>query len=197
MPIARVWTDEDKKYLDDNYTYDPCTGLVWYKKQNPKGVRTRNMDAPLKSLRNKNAKTTYYCLYTRSGTKRKIYSLHRVVWYLHYQTDPPNLIDHIDRDPLNNKIENLRETTYSLNQRNSNHKSRGSGGCRGVSKQLDTYRTKPWLAQLNLKGRESIYIGSFATKMEAARAYDIALVAKFGAEYVVTNKDEGVYTDEH
>jgi len=33
--------------------------------------------------------------------------------------------------------------------------------------------------------------------MEAARAYDIALVAKFGAEYVVTNKDEGVYTDEH
>lgn len=191
MPVANIWTAEEKKYLDDNYTYDPCTGLVWFKKQNTR--RTRNMDVPRKMFRDKYAKVKYYCL---SGIKRKVYRLHRVVWYLHYQTDPPPLIDHIDRDPLNNKIENLRETTYSLNQRNSNHKSRGSGGCRGVYKQVDTYRAKPWQARLNLKGNEKISIGSFATKVEAARAYDIALVAMFGAENVVTNKDEGVYTDE-
>ena len=48
----------------------------------------------------------------------------------------------------------------------------------------------------HIKGNEKISIGSFATKVEAARAYDIALVAMFGAENVVTNKDEGVYTDE-
>ena len=63
-----------------------------------------------------------------------------------------------------------------------------------MSRRIQTSRHIP--RQTLASTTKSKSIGRFATKVEAARAYDIALVAMFGAENVVTNKDEGVYTDE-
>ena len=42
----------------------------------------------------------------------------RLCWLLHYGDWPENTIDHIDRNPLNNKIENLRDVTQAENNRN-------------------------------------------------------------------------------
>jgi len=44
---------------------------------------------------------------------------HRIAWALHYGEDPhPHELDHIDRNPLNNRIENLRKVTPSENNMN-------------------------------------------------------------------------------
>lgn len=46
-----------------------------------------------------------------------LYQAHRVV-YKHQTGNEPLYIDHIDRDKLNNKIENLRDVTPSINSHN-------------------------------------------------------------------------------
>ena len=41
--------------------------------------------------------------------KGKQYSVHRIIWEMHYGTIPKDLtVDHIDRNKQNNRIENLR-----------------------------------------------------------------------------------------
>ncbi len=49
------------------------------------------------------------------------YRVHRVIWVLYYGTDIPNgyVIDHIDRDPSNNRIGNLRIASVRFNNGNS------------------------------------------------------------------------------
>jgi hypothetical protein len=49
------------------------------------------------------------------------YRVHRIIWVLYYGTDIPEgyLIDHIDRDPSNNRISNLRIASCSFNCINS------------------------------------------------------------------------------
>jgi hypothetical protein len=44
---------------------------------------------------------------------------HRVVWKMHYGTEPPAVIDHIDRDATNNDPSNLREATHLENCMNT------------------------------------------------------------------------------
>jgi HNH endonuclease len=46
----------------------------------------------------------------------KQYYVHRLVWQLFYGTDPGPQVDHIDNDPVNCSIYNLREATNSEQQ---------------------------------------------------------------------------------
>jgi len=55
--------------------------------------------------------------YIETSINRKRYYLHRLIWLFHYGY-LPKCIDHIDGDRLNNKIENLREATFSQNSLN-------------------------------------------------------------------------------
>jgi hypothetical protein len=51
-----------------------------------------------------------------SGIK---YKIHRIIWVMHYgEIDDSLLIDHVDGNPFNNKIENLRLVTYKENSLN-------------------------------------------------------------------------------
>lgn len=51
--------------------------------------------------------------------KGSLYKAHRIVWYLHHLTLDPNLeVDHIDRNPRNNLVSNLRLSTTSQNNQN-------------------------------------------------------------------------------
>lgn len=45
-------------------------------------------------------------------------SAHRVVWAIHYGRWPEETIDHIDRNRTNNRIENLRDVSMSINLKN-------------------------------------------------------------------------------
>ena len=65
--------------------------------------------------------------------KRKPYYSHRLIWFLVYGDWPKNEIDHIDQNPLNNKIENLRDVSKSINQRNAKKRINNTSGITGVS----------------------------------------------------------------
>jgi hypothetical protein len=56
--------------------------------------------------------------HTRVGVDGKSYYAHRLVWLHVYGAWPQYNIDHIDGDPSNNRIENLRDVTQELNNQN-------------------------------------------------------------------------------
>ena len=56
---------------------------------------------------------------------------HRLIFLMHYGY-LPNYIDHIDENPSNNKIENLRKVTQVQNLQNSKLSKNNTSGCKNV-----------------------------------------------------------------
>lgn len=100
----------------------------------------------------------------------KLYLGHRIAWFLHYGEWPQNSIDHIDGNPSNNKINNLRDVTRAENAKNLRHKANNRSGRMGVwfSKPL-----KKWIAEISVNGKRH-HIGTFADFSEAVEARSAA-----------------------
>jgi len=77
------------------------------------------------------------------GTKiNKIdYRNHRLIFMMHHGY-MPKIIDHIDGNPLNNKIENLREATSSQNGYNKKISKANTSGKKGVCWKKDKSKYK-------------------------------------------------------
>jgi hypothetical protein len=108
--------------------------------------------------------------YGRVGDKRVL--LHR---YLMAATKG-EIIDHADRDGLNNRRSNLRIATRQQNGANQTVQKNNSVGLKGVH--LDRKSGK-WRATIHPNGQR-INIGSFATAEEAHRAYCAVAAFYFG-----------------
>lgn len=102
----------------------------------------------------------------------KMYLTHRLVWLLVHGTWPEHEIDHIDRDPMNNRIENLRPTTPSENCHNQGLRSNNSSGYPGVcfDKRANKYR-----AEIRVNNKQ-IFLGYYATAEQAFLAYQLAKI---------------------
>lgn len=98
---------------------------------------------------------------------------YRIIWALINGEWPDDEIDHIDGDRTNNKIENLRSVTHSINMRNRKlHKNNKSGIC-GVY--LEQGR---WKSEIKFCGKK-ICLGSYGTIFDAA-AERIKAEARYG-----------------
>lgn len=104
---------------------------------------------------------------------------HHVVWLLFNRNLPQTTLDHADRDPTNNRIENLRPAQAWEQQGNKTRQCNNKSGYRGVS-HAPKHKSKPWLAVIK-DGEKQRHLGYFASPQEAARAYDAAAIEKFGA----------------
>lgn len=103
--------------------------------------------------------------------------LHQHLFSNDYQTTMNMTCDHINRDPLDNRLLNLRMATNSEQVINRRLQCNNSSGFRGVSfdKRGEFFRVK--IAVDNHK----IYLGSFKVKEEAASAYNHAAKILHGA----------------
>lgn len=93
---------------------------------------------------------------------------HRAAWAIHYGKHPTADVDHINGNPLDNRIVNLRHATRSQNMANSKSARGSSSHYLGVS--FDKSRGK-WAAELTTRYKKR-HIGRYADEEEAARAYD-------------------------
>jgi hypothetical protein len=96
--------------------------------------------------------------------------MHRVVKDF---PEKPLVIDHINRDPLDNRRTNLRVVTGSTNNRNSSSLKR-----KGVSSKYKGVcwhkPAKKWVASIQPPNGKYKHLGCFISEEEAARAYDIS-----------------------
>tara|TARA_R110002051_G_scaffold289804_2_gene353051 strand:- start:232 stop:780 length:549 start_codon:yes stop_codon:yes gene_type:complete len=105
------------------------------------------------------------------------------------QNEVPMEIDHIDGNSLNNNINNLRYCTKSCNAANRGPQKNNSSGFKGVTK-----RDSRWYAQLVVRDGEEkkrkIHLGSFKSKIQAAKAYDREAYARWGEFAYLNFPDE-------
>lgn len=102
--------------------------------------------------------------YIQGWFKNKLYYLHHLIWIYHNGT-LPEVIDHINRDKTDNRIENLREATKQENTFNRAGNYDAVSKFKGVSKKRDK-----WRARITVDGIEHS-LGSFDTEIEAGLAY--------------------------
>ncbi len=98
-------------------------------------------------------------------------SIHRIMYQTFIGIIPDSMvIDHIDRDPTNNTLTNLRLLNHTENCRNSTY-SRGTSKYRGVT----GVPYGRWRSTI-VCNRKKIELGCFGTELEAAMAYDKAII---------------------
>lgn len=98
---------------------------------------------------------------------------HRLIWLYHNGYLPP-VIDHIDRDTENNRIENLRASSKSENAFNSGLPKNNKSGVKGVK----SYKGK-WIADIWCKN-VFYHLGTFKNKEDAVAARKAAEHKHFG-----------------
>jgi hypothetical protein len=92
------------------------------------------------------------------------------------------VVDHINGDPWDNRRANLRICTQAENSRNRKRDRRNTSGYKGVRVRRDGYGFD---VRINFD-RKAIFVGTFADKIEAARAFDEA-ARKYHGEFARLN----------
>jgi hypothetical protein len=109
--------------LQELFAYNACNGtLVW--KARPRTARNDRAGLPAG-----HTKKNGYVLVNVDG---KSFLKHRICWALSHGDWPKAYIDHIDGDPSNNSIVNLRCATPAQNLQNTKHYSNNKSGAKGV-----------------------------------------------------------------
>lgn len=96
-----------------------------------------------------------------------LYRTHRIAWLMTHGTWPQGEIDHINGDPADNCLANLRDTTRRQNAENL-HKAR-SDNKTGVLGVCWIARLRKWKAHIQTEGK-AVCLGHFQDKAEAIAA---------------------------
>jgi HNH endonuclease/AP2 domain len=144
----------DYEDLNKELTYNPETGQFFWKKE---------------------AGTITGHGYRYIRVNGKMMLAHRMAWLMAYGEDPEGkLIDHINGNRLDNRIENLRLATYSQNSANAKRHSRNTSGLKGASKVVRKGKwTGRWQSSITVDNKQ-VHLGSFGTKEQAHAAYMVA-----------------------
>lgn len=123
-------------------------------------------------------KKAYVQGWKNGSGKSKTHYMHKEIM----NPQPGMLVDHIDRNPLNNQRSNLRIVTRLQNNMNSGPKKTNKIGYKGVTiKKAGHGNTFSYIAILARK-----CYGFFKTPEAAARAYDMAVIRQYD-EHAYTN----------
>ena len=158
--------------LDWNYFFynDPHSpsGLRW-KTVSEKSYSVKNGDIAGTKQYRKNGEPSKWMVKIRG----KNYSCAKIVFIMAYGYVENNiLIDHIDTDPFNNKIENLRATIEPLNLKNKKYQNNNSSGFTGVSvivKKGVKYYVATWIENGKQRGKSfnTSKLGEICSKLSA------------------------------
>jgi hypothetical protein len=143
-----------QQLLKNTFRYDPDTGIFYWIKRNGNKA---GCDGGLG--------------YIMIRFQHTIYLAHRLAWMYHYGQDPGSKrVDHINRDPSDNRIGNLRLAEVSENTQNQKEMSSRKGK-KLIRKHKGVYPCPwGWYVSLMANGNK-IYLGTFKVEQEAINAY--------------------------
>jgi hypothetical protein len=116
-------------------------------------------DIDIKKALSKKIKNKYPRLFVHG----KQYQIHRLI-FLYHHGHMPKLIDHINGDSSDNRIENLRAATNSENTWNSKLYKNNKSGLKGIYYSKETGK---WVASI-YSGGKRVFHGRYVSKREAA-----------------------------
>lgn len=154
--------------LIDLLTYDPTTGDIRWK-DTVSGVRSHRAGRIAGNVRGSG--------YRRVSFRNKEYAAHRIAWALAYG-EWPGLLDHVNGNTTDNRLDNLRLATPSQNSINRRWKKPPgkTSRYRGVGR----LPSGSWQARIKINGVNR-YLGAYPTELDAAVAYYRAAIPEFGA----------------
>lgn len=94
---------------------------------------------------------------------KKSYPEQNIIWFMCHGYYPINILDHIDHDPSNNRIENLREVTPSENSKNRKLSKNNKSGVHGVA-WVEKYAT--WRVTIRVDNK-TISLGCYKSLFDA------------------------------
>jgi hypothetical protein len=149
--------------LQELLHYDPETGDIRWRVRVAKRIRVGD----LTGSREKRG-------YRRIMIDARLYLAHRLAWFYVHKEWPEREIDHINCDPSDNRLVNLRPATSSQNKANRRPNRSSSSPFKGATW---CKRHRRWLAQIRINGtRKSL--GYHASAQEAHAAYCEAAAAR-------------------
>ena len=174
MSLTKISQLPNQDMLNNLFTYD--NGKLFWKKvpvdyQLSIGMAKRERSALTRNTKY-GGKEAGHLFKTSSGAEAvqvrilgKSYDLHRIIFKM-LTGEEPNLIDHINGNPTDNRIENLRSVDNQTNTRNAKKFSTNTSGHVGVSwsKSMNKWESYIW------NDCKKIKIGYFSDINEAIKA---------------------------
>lgn len=155
----------DPNYLRECFSYDVQTGaLTWRVRPREHfkgGAGWHNFN---NQFANRPAGATGVDKYIDVKVNGIGYPIARIIWAMQSGQSEFGHVDHIDGDPTNNRMSNLRLATFAENARNRTHKSNNSSGVRGVTWHKPS---RKWWVRVTLEGKTHSF-GVYKTIEEAA-----------------------------
>ena len=147
-----------QSYLQKIFRYDPESGVL-LRQNSQRDAGTLRRDG-----------------YWQVSVDGATYLKHRLIWVLmngHIQDGFQ--VDHVNRNPSDNRLANLRAVPVSLNQFNCKLQSNNTSGHCGVSWHK---MRKKWLAHIRVDGKRQ-QLGYFSKKSDAVQARKAAVAKVF------------------
>lgn len=137
--------------------------------------RHNRLETPVILSQTKTKKGYYYYAFSRNSVKHKMY-IHRLVAMTFLEKpEGYNIVDHIDRNTSNNRVDNLRWCNHSINMRNTKLSKRNTSGEKHICwSEYD----QAWYIQILVEGKK--YITKRKDFNDAVKKRDEILTSIYG-----------------
>jgi hypothetical protein len=158
--MSDLTADELRRLL----SYDPETGVFRWKVSRSNRVKVGAVAGTICS--------GGYC----SVWIGRFYKSHRLAWLYVHGRWPDEMLDHVNGDPTDNRISNLREASRAENGMNRGRNRNNASGQKGVHWYA---KLNKWCVSIKLEGKTR-HLGYYSSLEDAANAYSEAARSRHG-----------------